>query len=67
MSYWNKNRTLIAIGGMFGGQDLKEVREYLLDKGQWRALPDLPEKMGAAYAPIIKNQLFEISCNYEDR
>ena len=45
MTYFQKNHTLITVGGFSGIQYLKEVSEYSLKRNVWRALPRFPFRL----------------------
>ena len=58
MTYWQKEDTIITVGGWDGSSGLKEVQQFVIGKNEWKALPSLPEEISDSSATVLKNVLY---------
>ena len=59
MTYWCRD-FIITLGGFDGSSDLNEVQQFVVKKNKWKALPCLPEKIGASAATVLNDVLYNI-------
>ena len=62
MTYWEREDTIITLGGFDGKKSkLSEVQCFLRKKNQWlAALPRLPEEIAASSATVLNEVLYNI-------
>ena len=59
MTGWNKQKTIISLGGWHHGSSrLNEVQQFLIAKNKWTGRPSLSEEIFSSSATVLNDVLY---------